>query len=354
MEDNNTRRNNIVSQKEKVIDDMAANKLTREKTMTNKAESKDTNNGRVVAQQAECDQPVSHMVIEDVTNIDRLFRVLDTYSQRLQNIENAVAKNEILVRRYLNYYDISNTIAVATANDPDDPSSPIYQTVSINQILERNADILYVSNDGTSSLYVVVSHKGALNFTAEKEIFPGEVKEFYNIYEIKFRSPALIEYRVSEYKLRPCCSVSQTGAATSAKQDTLLTELQLKADLTETQPVSATSLPLPTGAATSARQDLQPLVATTPVIYNVPMTLADTEYSQALPANTKILEFRNQDVGFATRFAYETGKVAGSVSPYGLLAAGEVKTVEGLNLTSKTLYFACGTAGKILQIECWT
>lgn len=35
----------------------------------------------------------------------------------------------------------------------------------------------------------------------------------------------------------------------------LLTELQLKADLTETQPISAASLPLPTGAATAARQD---------------------------------------------------------------------------------------------------
>ena len=42
--------------------------------------------------------------------------------------------------------------------------------------------------------------------------------------------------------------------ATSGKQDLLLTELQKKADLTETQPVSATSLPLPSGAATSAQQ----------------------------------------------------------------------------------------------------
>lgn len=32
-----------------------------------------------------------------------------------------------------------------------------------------------------------------------------------------------------------------TGAATSAKQDLLLTELQLKADLTETQPVIASA-----------------------------------------------------------------------------------------------------------------
>ena len=45
-----------------------------------------------------------------------------------------------------------------------------------------------------------------------------------------------------------------TGFATSAKQDTLLAELQLKADLTETQPVSAASLPLPSGASTAAKQ----------------------------------------------------------------------------------------------------
>ena len=82
-------------------------------------------------------------------------------------------------------------------------------------------------------------------------------------------------------------SVLPTGAATEAKQDTaithlsslagedfatqttlaaLLTELQLKADLSETQPVSAASLPLPAGASTAAKQDsalieLQSLVA---------------------------------------------------------------------------------------------
>ena len=43
--------------------------------------------------------------------------------------------------------------------------------------------------------------------------------------------------------------------STSAKQDLLLAELQLKADLTETQPVSLASVPLPTGAATEAKQD---------------------------------------------------------------------------------------------------
>ena len=42
--------------------------------------------------------------------------------------------------------------------------------------------------------------------------------------------------------------------AQEAKQDDLITELKLKADLTETQPVSADSLPLPSGASTSAKQ----------------------------------------------------------------------------------------------------
>jgi len=94
--------------------------------------------------------------------------------------------------------------------------------------------------------------------------------------------------------------------------------------------------------------------ATTPTVYNVIMTLADTEYSQLLPDNTKIVEFRCQDTGFATRFAYVTGKVAAPTAPYRTLGAGESKTLDGLDLTSKTLYFACGDAGKVMEIECWT
>lgn len=44
-------------------------------------------------------------------------------------------------------------------------------------------------------------------------------------------------------KLDVNASVDTTGLATSAKQDSLLAELQLKADLTETQPVSLASVP---------------------------------------------------------------------------------------------------------------
>jgi len=45
--------------------------------------------------------------------------------------------------------------------------------------------------------------------------------------------------------------------ATKAKQDLLLAELELKANLNETQPVSVSSLPLPTGAALESTQSAQ-------------------------------------------------------------------------------------------------
>lgn len=51
--------------------------------------------------------------------------------------------------------------------------------------------------------------------------------------------------------------------STEAKQDALLAELQLKADLTETQPVSLATIPLATGAATATKQDEQTALLTT-------------------------------------------------------------------------------------------
>lgn len=122
-----------------------------------------------------------------------------------------------------------------------------------------------------------------------------------------------------------------------------------------TQPIDAAGAVLSTSAlATAAKQDLQPMAATTPTLYAVTMTLANTEYSQALPAGTKILEFRCRATGYDVRFAYVTGKVAAPVDPYRTLSAGQVKTLDILNLAAGTLYVACGTAGQIAEIEVWT
>lgn len=141
-----------------------------------------------------------------------------------------------------------------------------------------------------------------------------------------------------------------TDIATSAKQDTLLTELQAKADLSETQPVSLATAPLPSGAAIAANQQA---AATGATIFNVTMTNADEEYSQVLPANTRRFSLQCL-TDFDVRFAFETGKVATPTAPYGLVRAGMNYYEEQLNLAAVTLYFGSPDAGKVAEVICWT
>ena len=56
-------------------------------------------------------------------------------------------------------------------------------------------------------------------------------------------SPVVIASDQAEVAVKAGTNLNTSALATSAKQDTLLTELQLKADLTETQPVSLASVP---------------------------------------------------------------------------------------------------------------
>jgi len=62
---------------------------------------------------------------------------------------------------------------------------------------------------------------------------------------------------MSSYEVTRLANIAKVviNPATEEGQDDLLAELELKADLTETQPVSAASLPLPAGASTEAKQD---------------------------------------------------------------------------------------------------
>ncbi len=110
------------------------------------------------------------------------------------------------------------------------------------------------------------------------------------------------------------------------------------------------SLPLPTGAATSVKQ--QP-PSTAPTVYNVTLTDADTEYSQALPSNTKEIRFRCRTL-FDVRFAWLEDKVATPTTPYLTLPAGSDYFSDDSNITGKTLFLASSEAGVILEIEVWT
>lgn len=93
--------------------------------------------------------------------------------------------------------------------------------------------------------------------------------------------------------------------------------------------------------------------ADTPVIYNVTMTLADTQYSQALPANTKKYTIQTRD-GTAFRIAFVTGKVAAPTEPYFSIGTDGFHQEDLIKPASLTLYFACGEAAKVAEIIAWS
>jgi len=92
--------------------------------------------------------------------------------------------------------------------------------------------------------------------------------------------------------------------------------------------------------------------ARTPAIYNVTMTNANTEYNQALPSDTKKFLIHTRD-GTSFRLAFVTGKVATPTAPYFTVLTGDVYYEDMIEPVSLTLYFACASAGKIIEIIAW-
>lgn len=107
------------------------------------------------------------------------------------------------------------------------------------------------------------------------------------------------------------------------------------------------------GAAGAAAWPVTPVTAT-PTPYNVTCTLADTEYSQALPTNTRLFEFQARTEA-TLRYAFATGKVAASTAPFLTLKAGDYYCSPDLNqgASPSTLYVASPTAGTVCEILAW-
>ena len=126
---------------------------------------------------------------------------------------------------------------------------------------------------------------------------------------------------------------------------------------TESEPISevrkVTTITNPVGTKDVAGAQINPASMTgIPSIYNVTMTDANTEYTQALSANTKKFSIHLRDFT-AFRFAYASGKVAAPTAPYLTVPAGGEKSEELIQPASLTLYFASSDAGKIAEIEEW-
>jgi len=87
-----------------------------------------------------------------------------------------------------------------------------------------------------------------------------------------------------------------------------------------------------------------------PIIYNDTMTLANTEYSRAIPAGARKILFKERSGGSTVLYAFTSGE---SGTNYITLPASASKYLEMAGLSGKTLYFQCPDAGKVLEIEVW-
>ena len=186
-----------------------------------------------------------------------------------------------------------------------------------------------------------------------------------------------VELSGAEVTLSSLVNTSDTviDPATEDKQTDILNAIQALQSASETlQDVIDAVGALQTGTETlqdiidavtalqSASETLQDVIdavnnripkAATPTIYNVALTNADTEYSQALPSNTKRFSVHLRDYS-EFRLAYESGKVATPTEPYLTIPAGSEHYQDGLDASGLTLFIASPAAGKVAEIEVWT
>jgi len=97
-------------------------------------------------------------------------------------------------------------------------------------------------------------------------------------------------------------------------------------------------------------RDNQLASATTPAIYNVTMTNADTEYSQALPTDCKKLLVKCRG-GYDIKLAFASGE---SGTNYITIPSGSALCETLIKAASLTLYFQCATAGQVAEIVAWS
>lgn len=90
-----------------------------------------------------------------------------------------------------------------------------------------------------------------------------------------------------------------------------------------------------------------------PVIANVPLTIANTQYPYQFPAEVKGFTFHCR-TSFAIRYAYREGLVADSQPPYFTLKANTAKSQDDLKSRGALrIYFASAEAAVVVEIESW-
>ncbi len=225
----------------------------------------------------------------------------------------------------------------------DDPKTVLRNEHPLHRVLE------YV-DEVNPDLYVTLVVDLAVAHTGQVFPFAGDVLSVESIdgtASIAFNDAEKPQVSLNKNRrfVTPFRRFYITNTAQATKQMTLIIGRDAKFD----------AAPLPANKLTdTSGLDIEPAsMASTPVIYNVTMTLADTEYSQALPANTRRFVIQTRD-GTGIRLAFVTGKVAVPVEPYLTVKTNSSYSEDMVQSSSLTLFMACAAAGKVAEIACWS
>jgi len=128
----------------------------------------------------------------------------------------------ISISKHMDYYDNATTITTAASSDPNDFDSAIYNKEEIYKTKGRFSEKIIVKNDGFIDLFVIVSHgTSTTSFSKEVPVYSGEIKTYYNVYELRLRSSvAGHKYRVMEYDLQFAVEKSETPYTLSSTSAT--------------------------------------------------------------------------------------------------------------------------------------
>ncbi len=172
-----------------------------------------------------------HKILAD--HLEQMNKILLAFENTLEIVKEYIGREAKFetTRKYYNTELLA--ISIATPNKPfnsDDIADTSIPRTGYDRILvhdiknpPQNAAELTFINDGTDAIFVISSINGKNFDSSENVIFPGEARTFYNIYELRARSPTAGNltmrsggvYRVTEYAHFPFLAKSTRGVTRS-------------------------------------------------------------------------------------------------------------------------------------------
>lgn len=143
------------------------------------------------------EQTLLDLVQRIIADHDAIVAQHDTMQQILSKMTELVTILGTAPKPENEYYDTPQTvITVPTPIQPNSPdifsivitATPGYQAETIYATLRRIAPKITVINDGSDTLFVITSPEGK-TWSSEATILSGEARTFWNVWEIRLRSP---------------------------------------------------------------------------------------------------------------------------------------------------------------------